>query len=330
MLKLSIIIPVYNVESYLRQCFDSAIYPELEGYEIIAVNDGSTDASPAICREYAERYPHLVRTVTTPNGGLSHARKTGMELAQGEYWLFLDSDDYLSPQAVPEMLETIEQGFDICFFDYVNVTETGKVLKYVRSCPREGTFTLESYPELLFEMPNACCKLWRRSLFTDNNILFPDKLWYEDLATSPRLYIHAKKIVSASKPWYNYLQRSGSIINSKNLPRNLEIITAVDIALNYFKEQGLYEKYLPQLEYMAFYHQFLTASTRVNLLDWRSDIQDTLLRDFTEKFPNYRQNQYIQAIPRKYKLLMALIEHKQRLALNLIMRLNDRIKGKNT
>ena len=97
--KLSVIIPVYNVENYLGKCLGSVIYPELEDYEIILVNDGSTDASGSICAEYAARFPALVRVITTENGGLGRARDVGIDAAAGEYLLFLDSDDYLSPDA---------------------------------------------------------------------------------------------------------------------------------------------------------------------------------------------------------------------------------------
>ena len=328
MLKLSIIIPVYNVEKFLRKCLDSAIYPDLEGYEIIAVNDGSTDSSPSICLAYAEKYPQLIRTVTTPNGGLGHARNTGIDMAQGEYLLFLDSDDYLSANAVPEIMELLDRDFDICFFDFVSVSESGKLLHYTQGCSKEGVFSLQSFPELLFEMPNACGKLWRRSLYTQTGIRFPDRLWFEDLATSPRLYIHAEKLISVHKVWYNYLQHSGSITNSSNIQRNLEIITAVDTSLDYYKAQGLYEKYLPQLAYMAFYNQLLTSSTRVNHIDRHSDVQDVLLSDYRAKFPNYRENPYIRTMPRKFKLLLHLIERRQRLALYLVMRLNDIAKRK--
>ena len=271
-----------------------------------------------------------MRTVTTPNGGLGHARNEGMDMARGEYLLFLDSDDSLCDNALPEIMELLTQDFDICLFDYVSVTETGKVLKYVQGCPMEGAFSLESYPELLFALPNACCKVWRRRLYTDTGIRFQNRMWFEDLATSPRLYTHAEKIIAIHKPWYNYLQRPGSITNSRNISRNLEIIQAVDITLDYYKARGLYEKYRPELEYMAFYHQLLTSSTRVNLIDRHSEIQDELLLNFREKFPRYRENPYIQAIPRKYKLLLFLIERRQHLALNLVMRFNNAARGKNT
>ena len=108
MTKLSIVIPVYNVEKYLAKCLDSVIFPGLDSYEVIVVNDGSTDGSGTIAADYAARYPSLLRLIEQENGGLGAARNTGLEAARGEFVCFLDSDDWLRENAVPEMLEKLE------------------------------------------------------------------------------------------------------------------------------------------------------------------------------------------------------------------------------
>ena len=326
-MKLSIIIPVYNVEKYLARCLDSVILPGKAGYEIIIVNDGSTDSSPAIAARYAEKYPALIRLITTENGGLGHARNEGLDVALGKYVLFLDSDDRLCDGAVGEILSLVDEDFDICIFDHRFVLENGQELKTVSGCDIDGEFSLAEYPELLFQPPNACMKLFRRELFGED-IRFPDRLWFEDLYTVPKLYIRAGKIRHVNNVWYEYLIRQGSITNSKNTGRNAEIITAVDQVIAYYKAQGCYEQYAAELEYMALYHQLITSTTRVNLIDRESDLQDTLLEDYTAKFPNYRANPYVQRMPFKLKLLLFLIERRLRLAVNLIMRLNNLVKGK--
>lgn len=328
MLNLSIIIPVYNVEKYLPACLDSVIYPGLEGYEVIIVNDGSTDSSPAIAAAYTARNPALFRLITTENGGLGHARNTGLEAARGEYVQFLDSDDRLAENAVPEILEALREGFDIGIFDCVTVNEAGLRYGYNSGCLREGCFTLREYPELLFQPANACMKLFRRELFTQTGVRFQNRMWFEDLSAIPLLYPAAKKICSLRRPWYIYLMRPGSITNSRNIDRNLEMIDAVNIVLDYYRRICLFEKYRAQLEYMSLYHQLITSTTRVNLLDRNSPVQDRLLADFTAKFPNYRRNPYVRSMSPKLRLLLFLIEHRQRLAINLIMRLNSFVKGK--
>lgn len=328
MKKLSIIIPVYNVERYLAKCLDSVLRPDLDGYEIIVVNDGSTDSSPEIARSYEEKYPELIRLIRTPNGGLGHARNTGLEAALGEYILFLDSDDRLEDNALPEIMQTLRQDFDICIFDLISVNDAGRRLSYLSGCARQGAFTLEEYPELLFAPPNACNKLWKRALFIESGIRFPDRMWFEDLCTIPKLYLQAKQISYMPKPWYIYLQRSGSITNSANADRNLEMISASEMLLDYFRQAGKFEQFKPQLEYMLAYNELLTSTTRVNLIDRKSDIQDKLLEDYTAKFPHFRENPYVRGMCKKYKLLLFLICRKQRFILNRIMRLNNFIKGK--
>ena len=328
MTKLSIVIPVYNVEAYLRSCLDSVLYEGLEGYEIVVVNDGSTDGSPAIAAEYAARYPALLRMVTTENGGLGHARNTGLELAKGEYVLFLDSDDSLAPGALPEMLSLLDGGFDVCVFDVENVNEAGQTLSRDSGCEREGSFSFPEYPEILFARPNAWNKLWRRSLFLENGIRFPDRLWYEDLATTPRLYLRSRRILSVRKAWYRYLLRQGSIIRNGNAERNLDMITAVETALEDFRQQGQYERYRDQLEYMCVYHELLTTGTRVNGIEPASPVQDRLLEDFLRRFPDFQENRYVRGMSAKYKFLIRLILQKRRRLLHAVMRLNDIVKGK--
>jgi len=326
--KLTVMIPVYNVENYLAKCLDSVIYPELENYEIVLVNDGSTDSSGDICNDYQSKNPSLIRVITTPNGGLGAARDVGINNSKGEYILFLDSDDYLAPNAIPEIMETLSLDYDMCIFDVRSVNEDGKQIRYVHGCQKEGFISLELFPELLFELPSAWNKIYKRSLFTENEIYYPARLWYEDMHVTPWLYTKCKKIYSIHKSWHNYLQRAGSITNNKNTYRNLEIIDAVNAMLDAYRREGLYEKYKTQLEYSAFYNQVLTSVTRVNLADWKSDIQDKLIEDYIAKFPNYLENPYLNQMPAKYKLIHFLIRKKLSLLLHITMKLNDKIKGK--
>lgn len=329
MKKLSIIIPVYNVEKYLAKCLGSVIYPNLSGYEIIVVNDGCTDSSPSIACEYEKQYPQLIRVIHKENGGLGSARNAGLDAAQGEYVQFLDSDDWLAENAVAQMLEETEKGFDIGIFDFIPVTEQGRQLPYINGCEREGMFSFEEFPELLFSPPCACNKIWRRSLFKESGIRYPDRLWFEDLATSPCLYLNSNKILHINKPFYYYLRRSGSITNNTNSHRNIEMLSVCDLVLDYYKEHNVYEKYRPQLLYMCAYNQLIASTTRVNLSDPKSEIQDRLLDWFLLNFPDYKDNKYIKTMPSKLKLLLNLTVNKRRKTLNSIMRLNNRLKNKN-
>ena len=325
-MKLSIIIPIYNVEAYLPACLDSVLNPDMQDYEIIAVNDGSTDSSGRIARDYAARFPERIRLIEQANGGLGCARNTGIRAAEGEYLLFLDSDDNLAPGALPEIMPALETGCDVIFFDFTTVDETGRVLSETSGSGGTGVFTLLDYPKQLLDPPNAWNKLWRRSLFTESGIRFPDRMWYEDLATSPKLYLRARSMTHVARPWIRYLQRGGSITRSKNPERNLEIIQAVDACLDDYRSNGAYTRFRLELEYMALYHQLLTASVRVSRIDPRSHAGDVLLEDFLGKFPDFRQNPYLITMPQKHRLLLSLILRRQRRAVAGIMDLSDRLR----
>ena len=326
--KLSVIIPVYNMEKYLCKCLDSVICEDLDNYEIVIVNDGSTDSSPAICEDYAKRYPQLINYISTPNGGLGAARNVGFEHSKGDFIFFLDSDDYLCENALKEAMDALNSDIDILVFDFVNVTEDGRILSISKGCNRTGCFSLEENPEFLFCPPSAWNKIWKRSMYAESGIAFPGRVWFEDIFTTPKLYSLASKIGYVEKAWYQYLHRDGSITKNKNPKRNIEIIKSINSVLDYYKANGLFEMYHAQLEYMALYHQVIVSTTRVNLIDPKSEIQIELYNDFISKFPNYKSNHYVKEMSPKLKLLLFFIEHKMYGAFNFTMTLNDKIKRK--
>ena len=336
MLKLSVIIPVYNVEDYLEKCVDSVLGPgvqslekgEQPAYEIIIVDDGSPDTSPEIADRYARNYPDFVRVIHTENGGLGSARNVGIDASKAEYLYFLDSDDYLVEGGMQTILDSLDNGYDICIFDTIAVNVDGKELKYMPGCSRSEKLSLKDFPELLLESPHAWNKIYRRTLYTDNNIKYPSRVWFEDLCTVLKLYCFTENISYMPKALHRYLQRKGSILNSGNAARNCEIIPAVDELISFYKSQGRWDELKDILEYLAFHSQFLTASVRVCLADHKSKVLDELLDNFIEKFPDFESNPYVQKIGRNHRLLTKLLLKKNRLAVRLIMTANSLLKNK--
>ena len=331
MLKLSIVVPIYKVEDYLPACLDSILLPGREDYEIIAVDDGSPDRSGQIAEKYAARYPGLIRVIHQPNGGLGAARNTGIEAAKGDFLLFLDSDDSLFPGALEEMLGELarDEGCDVLLFSDDQVDEKGQVLCHGVSCAREGSFTLAEYPGLLLEQPSACTRLWRRRLFVDSGIRFPVQLWFEDLATTPRLFLRAGRMRAVPKSWLRYLLRGDSITNAKDPSRNREIITALSLVREDYRQQGALERYEKELEISAVKHQLLFSTTRVNQADPRSPLQKELKQDLDKTWPRWRSNPYLSQLPLQHRLLLKLIDGGHYGAVHAMMAANNRIKGKN-
>ncbi len=336
MVKLSVVIPVYNVEDYVAKCLDSLLEPGLSllgsgeepGYEIIAVNDGSTDSSGEIAAGYARRRPELVKLINIENSGQGQARNVGMEAASGEFIYFIDSDDYLVPGAMAALLEALEQDFDICIFDSIAVNTLGDELERRPGCRCSPPLSLSAHPELLLENPDVWNKIFRRSLFMDNNIRFTPRVWFEDLRTVPKLYAYTDRVIYIPKAFHRYVQRPGSVTNTSKVRRNLEIIPAVDELIDFYKSLGMYEHLKDVLEYLAFHSQFLTSSVRANLADWKSPVQGELARDFLEKFPDYKSNPYVGSMSRQHKLLSFLLVHRMYLGVHILMKLNNRLKNK--
>ena len=334
--KLSVIIPVYNVEDYIAKCLDSVVEPgrqrmaagQAPDYEVIIVNDGAQDHSAEIAEGYARVCPGLVRLISIENSGQGQARNVGIEAAAGEFLYFIDSDDYLVPGGMEEILALTEENSDICIFDSIAVNTQGRELKYMAGCRRSEKLSLDEYPELLLEGPDVWNKIFRRRLFTDNGIRFTPRVWFEDLRTVQKLYAFTDKILYVPEALHRYVQRPGSVTNTQKVQRNLEIIPAVDELIDFYKAQGRYEQLKEVLEYLAFHCVFLTSSVRANLADWKSPVQEELMADFLGKFPDYRENPYVKGMSRQHKLLDFLLRHRMRGIVHLLMTLNNRMKDK--
>ena len=156
----SVVIPVYNVKDYLPKCIDSVLAQDFDDYEIVLVDDGSTDGeSGAICDRYAEANAARIRVIHKPNGGLGDARNVGIEAAQGEYVVFLDSDDYVDAGMLSALAAVIDR-FHCDMIDFgLAVVHDGKVTKQlVNDLPHACAFTLDEVPQLLPALPNACMR----------------------------------------------------------------------------------------------------------------------------------------------------------------------------
>lgn len=210
---ISVIVPVYNVAPYLARCVDSLITQTWKNLEILLVDDGSQDDSGRICDAYAGKDPRI-RVIHKENGGLSSARNAGLEAAAGEYIGFVDSDDWLEPDAYAGMMNRMEQ-LDaqlVCAGRYDVDEATGE--KTIGLCPtREECITGEALAGRIFLWDHcdssACDKLYRRELF--QGIRYPEGRVCEDVATTYRIALKAQRAVLCDRPVYNYFHRSGSI-----------------------------------------------------------------------------------------------------------------------
>ena len=328
-MKFSVIVPVYNVAEYLPACIDSLLAQRCEDWEIILVDDGSTDGKcPALCDELAAAHPERIRVIHQANGGLGAARNTGLEAARGDYVLFVDSDDTLAPNTLARLAEEIEKTHaDMYGFSFRYVTEAGeeRPAEPRPSAGRAGPLTLHEAPELLLDPPMSWARLCRRSLYLDRGIRFPGRVWYEDLCTTPSLLLYAKRIVLLEDPFYGYLLREGSIMRSSNLRRNLEILNALDMARTPFEAAGLTEQYKPWLTYLAV-TSVLDAARRVLTADPKAEYLPEFLDYVKQTYPDYRQCELLPRLGRKKLVLLRLLEGKHYTLARNLFRLAGKLK----
>lgn len=239
---VSIIIPVYNVEPYLEKCLQSVVTQTYKNIEILLVNDGSTDRSPAVCRAFAARDTRI-QVLNQENGGVSSARNAGLEMANGEYVCFIDSDDWVETDYVATLWEVLEKcGADIAVVGFMEERDGGSRSVY-RS---EGI--------RVWDMPTAYRKLFRdkklrnftwgklfkRDFF--RTVRFPVGRTFEDIAVMGMLVAQAKRVAVSHVPKYHYLIRKGSITQTRSMENEwcgmqaLYDQAALGISLGVFKK----------------------------------------------------------------------------------------------
>lgn len=210
---ISVIIPIYNVEKYVTKCINSVLRQTYKKLEIILVNDGSTDNCGMICDKYKEKYPSLIKVIHQENRGLSEARNAGLEIANGKYITFIDSDDWVSPDMVNTMYKNIKiSGAGISTVGFCKVYEDGRIdtnkVKN-RICVMSNIEALECFLFNGYLTPCVCGKLWDISLWDE--IKCPAGKLFEDQYTTYKLLDKAKKVVFDTTPYYYYLKRNNSI-----------------------------------------------------------------------------------------------------------------------
>lgn len=230
--KFSIIIPVYNVEKYLKKCLDSVFNQTYKDYEVIVVNDGTKDSSMDIVKDYN------VKVINQKNQGLSAARNAGVKVATGDYLIFLDSDDYWEKNLLKELSKSLKNNPDLVRFQINEVYEDGRVIPY-----QEESFTNLSGPDAFKKIvkyhfvENAWCYAISKKYYLENKFEFKTGTIHEDFGLIPLIIMKAKKVNSINYLGYNYLQRQGSIMSNKNYEKTKKKVADMYLHYNYLIEE---------------------------------------------------------------------------------------------
>lgn len=311
-LMISIVIPVYNASGFLHRAVESVCADPGTDWELILVNDGSRDGSGLLCDGYAAR-DSRVRAVHQENRGPGGARNTGLEHARGEYLFFVDSDDGLNPGALDTVRRALARWApDILTFDYLADGGHGESTpRTANLAPKNTPFRLEEHPEFLNSMPATWARVWKRSLYLDNSIRYPDRAFYgEDLQTSGKLFALADSVVYIPERLYRYLDRPGSLMNTADPERNRHMLTAVGELLDWYESRGLRTKYEDQLCELAVEHLLMAATVRVAKAAPGAPLLDEIRRFMDRRFPGWKENPCIGKMSALRSFALYLIEHR--------------------
>lgn len=225
MKKLSIIVPVYNTEKHLKKCFDSIINQNNSEIEVVVINDGSTDNSEVIIKEYTEQYKDVFKYYKKDNSGVADTRNFGIEKATGEYIMFLDSDDYIDKKLYDNIKKYIDENVELIKYKMQRVDENDKILKIVPGATFDKITGEEGFNKLygtdvLLDSP--CVYVIKKDIFTRDNLKFKVGTEHEDFGLIPFVIVLAKSMVSTNFYGYYYVQSKGSLMRNENYQKTIK------------------------------------------------------------------------------------------------------------
>lgn len=301
--KVSIIVPIYQVEKYLIKCLESLVNQTLKEIEIILVNDGSTDNSSEIAKEFQMQYPEKIIYLEKENGGLSDARNFGIPKATGEYIAFLDSDDYVE-------MTTYEKMYQLAQKENSDMVECDFVWEYSNKRKEDIGQIYHGKHEMIEKVRVvAWNKLIKREILEKTSIKFPKGCRYEDVEFTYKLIPHLEKVSFLKKVCIHYVQRNDSISNAQN-ERTKEIFEVLKNVIDYYKENDLYDEYKEELEYI--YTRYLLCSSLLRIVKVkdkkvRKELLDMTWQNLNTEFPNWKKNRILKTEKNKKNFYMKTI-----------------------
>lgn len=312
MIKVSVIVPIYNVEQYLEKCLDSLVNQTLKEIEIILVNDASPDASDVIMERYREKYDNIKTIYFTQNKCQGGARNAGIEIASGKYVTFVDSDDWLDLDYLEKMYDACEEsGSDVAYSAYKSMSESGIELSERMFWPMEfsGELTAPKKRGIINKGVFAWGKLYSLALWRAIGLSFPEHLKYEDAPTVPIYMLHAKSCYFVSDTYYRYLSRKDSTMHIRNVGHDDAQKTTL-IFSERMKKYGFYEEYFPEIEHYMVERYYCVYLRRC--LQLYDEIPYTQMEEARKTirswFPNFEKNPYYYMFVAEDRMRMQMNE----------------------
>jgi len=296
---ISVVVPVYNVEKYLEECIESLVNQTYDNIELIFINDGSTDSSLSILKEYQKKNKSIMKVINNKNNGIGKTRNIGIEKANGEFIYFVDSDDYVSKDALKNMYETaVKEDADIVISDMYRLFNNKDLSdKFVVNFENGN---IHEHKTQLFDIPlGPCGKLFKKEILTEH---FPENLKYEDVPFTSNALKNSKKTVKHNEYLYYYRIHQNSETTSMD-KRVFDILEILKLTNSFYKKE---KDLQDELEYLN-----IQLLSRYNLQQKNQkdkklaeEFLDKSFKHLSENFPNWKKNKYLK----KRNILKRIIE----------------------
>lgn len=318
-MKLSIIVPVYNMaaEGKLEYCLDSLMAQTIDGYEVIAVDDASTDRSLEILKEYEGRYPDRLRVIACEeNRRQGGAKNRGLREAKGEWIGFVDGDDWVSEDCYEKLLWKAEAtGADLVGCDYSLVERhtmtPGKVVCN-NSQDQTGMLDREKHGKMIMRSGSMVVKIYRSSVIRENGLDFPEKIFYEDNCAGPVWSLYFKRFERVEEPLYFYYQHQASTVHRITRERCLDRMKAGELLYEEFVKRGFLETYRAELEYRftELYYVNTLFSYMLGVKLPRLSFVRALRAGMLRRFPEFEKNPWYQENTRDEEKYFIALQNK--------------------
>ncbi|MDB8552845.1 glycosyltransferase [Turicibacter sanguinis] len=298
MSQISVIIPAYNVAKYIDKCFKSLVTQTFKDFEVIVINDGSTDETLTLIREWEQKDSRF-KVMDKQNEGVGKTRNLGLSLSSAPYVIFIDPDDYLHE----EMLEKLYEGIrlsdaSVAICEYYDCYEDSSE-QFAISLPKfeSETIDLMNHKEILFKInPAPWNKLIKKEILTANQLLFPTNYRSEDLAFTLMLLAHCEKIAMINQPLYYYLANRLNNVSSAYDERILHTLLALEASINYYKKLNKFKTFEDELEMVCINQVLYELQKVIHIKD--SSLALKIMNEFydylQQEFKGWTNNKYYQ------------------------------------
>lgn len=301
---ISLIIPAYNAQHTISECLDSILSQPFDSYEILVVNDGSTDDSPLLIDQYAQQFPDIIKAIHQENHGIGFARNAGIANARGTYLGFVDSDDSVKPDYFAEIVPVLQQQQpDLFIFRYQRIYRRKPSIfeKYYRFSEYRLLNTkvnLDTHPELIYQTENSLwIKMVKREIASGSGFTFSHVKLAEDMKVNLNWLLKSNSIIFSNKVLYNYILDNNYV--STSTKHITDLFKVVDSVCAEYRNYGKFEKCYPELEIVFIKHLLVANMRRMKSakMENKHAVFLSLRAKLMHYFPNYIGNPYLKEEP---------------------------------